>query len=218
MVAVSLKKFFFQAEDGIRDVERSRGLGDVYKRQRKPSCTATPTAAPGENSNPSGPTSPPPTPTPSSTHPHNDSSQSPTSNCTASSSKSATPYYNWAPTSPSSPIPTDNNSPTPADRSPVTNRAHNTRYKSPKQSAARPPPTPHPPALHPCLLSPTAKTNSPNSSTSPPGGLRSKQLQKNEIRMSVCCLEVLITRLKVTRMPLGRYGEAALPRRQHAAT
>ena len=27
------KKQFFQAEDGIRDVERSRGLGDVYKRQ-----------------------------------------------------------------------------------------------------------------------------------------------------------------------------------------
>eukprot|EP00831_Metopus_contortus_P003044 TRINITY_DN11130_c0_g1_i1.p1 TRINITY_DN11130_c0_g1~~TRINITY_DN11130_c0_g1_i1.p1 ORF type:complete len:188 (-),score=29.57 TRINITY_DN11130_c0_g1_i1:66-629(-) len=27
--------FFFQAEDGIRDVERSRGLGDVYKRQPK---------------------------------------------------------------------------------------------------------------------------------------------------------------------------------------
>eukprot|EP00831_Metopus_contortus_P047492 TRINITY_DN38341_c0_g1_i1.p1 TRINITY_DN38341_c0_g1~~TRINITY_DN38341_c0_g1_i1.p1 ORF type:complete len:155 (-),score=22.42 TRINITY_DN38341_c0_g1_i1:175-639(-) len=27
--------FFFQAEDGIRDVERSRGLGDVYKRQVK---------------------------------------------------------------------------------------------------------------------------------------------------------------------------------------
>ena len=26
-------KQFFQAEDGIRDVERSRGLGDVYKRQ-----------------------------------------------------------------------------------------------------------------------------------------------------------------------------------------
>ena len=24
---------FFQAEDGIRDVEKSRGLGDVYKRQ-----------------------------------------------------------------------------------------------------------------------------------------------------------------------------------------
>ena len=33
---MSLKRsttFFFQAEDGIRDVERSRGLGDVYKRQ-----------------------------------------------------------------------------------------------------------------------------------------------------------------------------------------
>ena len=27
--------FFFQAEDGIRDVERSRGLGDVYKRQNE---------------------------------------------------------------------------------------------------------------------------------------------------------------------------------------
>ncbi len=27
--------FFFQAEDGIRVVERSRGLGDVYKRQEK---------------------------------------------------------------------------------------------------------------------------------------------------------------------------------------
>ena len=26
-------EYFFQAEDGIRDVERSRGLGDVYKRQ-----------------------------------------------------------------------------------------------------------------------------------------------------------------------------------------
>ena len=30
MVGVS---FFFQAEDGIRDLVRSRGLGDVYKRQ-----------------------------------------------------------------------------------------------------------------------------------------------------------------------------------------
>ena len=29
----SILHFFFQAEDGIRDVERSRGLGDVYKRQ-----------------------------------------------------------------------------------------------------------------------------------------------------------------------------------------
>ena len=26
-------QFFFQAEDGIRDLVRSRGLGDVYKRQ-----------------------------------------------------------------------------------------------------------------------------------------------------------------------------------------
>ena len=25
--------FFFQAEDGIRDLVRCRGLGDVYKRQ-----------------------------------------------------------------------------------------------------------------------------------------------------------------------------------------
>ena len=32
-LAYLLTKFFFQAEDGIRDVERSRGLGDVYKRQ-----------------------------------------------------------------------------------------------------------------------------------------------------------------------------------------
>ena len=28
--------FFFQAEDGIRDLVRSRGLGDVYKRQWQP--------------------------------------------------------------------------------------------------------------------------------------------------------------------------------------
>ena len=28
-----LNVFFFQAEDGIRDLVRSRGLGDVYKRQ-----------------------------------------------------------------------------------------------------------------------------------------------------------------------------------------
>ena len=27
--------FFFQAEDGIRDAQESRGLGDVYKRQRR---------------------------------------------------------------------------------------------------------------------------------------------------------------------------------------
>ena len=36
---VSMRKivdeiFFFQAEDGIRDLVRSRGLGDVYKRQK----------------------------------------------------------------------------------------------------------------------------------------------------------------------------------------
>ena len=30
---VSVAVFFFQAEDGIRDLVRSRGLGDVYKRQ-----------------------------------------------------------------------------------------------------------------------------------------------------------------------------------------
>ena len=31
---VSVYFVFFQAEDGIRDLVRSRGLGDVYKRQR----------------------------------------------------------------------------------------------------------------------------------------------------------------------------------------
>ena len=31
--------FFFQAEDGIRDLVRSRGLGDVYKRQEVPRIT-----------------------------------------------------------------------------------------------------------------------------------------------------------------------------------
>ena len=30
---VEMKGFFFQAEDGIRDAQESRGLGDVYKRQ-----------------------------------------------------------------------------------------------------------------------------------------------------------------------------------------
>ena len=45
--------FFFQAEDGIRDLVRTRGLGDVYKRQiladpkkkipsiNKPRCSVT---------------------------------------------------------------------------------------------------------------------------------------------------------------------------------
>ena len=32
--------FFFQAEDGIRDLVRSRGLGDVYKRQEFPDVCA----------------------------------------------------------------------------------------------------------------------------------------------------------------------------------
>ena len=34
--------FFFQAEDGIRDLVRSRGLGDVYKRQEELLQRATP--------------------------------------------------------------------------------------------------------------------------------------------------------------------------------
>ena len=33
MLVASPSCFFFQAEDGIRDLVRSRGLGDVYKRQ-----------------------------------------------------------------------------------------------------------------------------------------------------------------------------------------
>ena len=32
-ICVTSFVFFFQAEDGIRDLVRSRGLGDVYKRQ-----------------------------------------------------------------------------------------------------------------------------------------------------------------------------------------
>ena len=32
-VCVCDYSFFFQAEDGIRDAQESRGLGDVYKRQ-----------------------------------------------------------------------------------------------------------------------------------------------------------------------------------------
>ena len=35
-VEFSVRFFFFQAEDGIRDLVRSRGLGDVYKRQDIP--------------------------------------------------------------------------------------------------------------------------------------------------------------------------------------
>ena len=30
-----MRSFLFQAEDGIRDLVRSRGLGDVYKRQER---------------------------------------------------------------------------------------------------------------------------------------------------------------------------------------
>ncbi len=40
--------FFFQAEDGIRDVERSRGLGDVYKsRTTRVSVTVVPLTSSG---------------------------------------------------------------------------------------------------------------------------------------------------------------------------
>src|SRR5674476_942451 len=35
IVGVLARFFFFQAEDGIRDFCLSRGLGDVYKRQRR---------------------------------------------------------------------------------------------------------------------------------------------------------------------------------------
>ena len=37
--------FFFQAEDGIRDAQESRGLGDVYKRQVLPQPEEAETAA-----------------------------------------------------------------------------------------------------------------------------------------------------------------------------
>ena len=33
--------FFFQAEDGIRDAQESRGLGDVYKRQVHILCSTS---------------------------------------------------------------------------------------------------------------------------------------------------------------------------------
>ena len=33
MTSVKIEVLLFQAEDGIRDLVRSRGLGDVYKRQ-----------------------------------------------------------------------------------------------------------------------------------------------------------------------------------------
>ena len=45
--------FFFQAEDGIRDLVRSRGLGDVYKRQGK-GCGARPRHATIDDADPPG--------------------------------------------------------------------------------------------------------------------------------------------------------------------
>ena len=45
--------FFFQAEDGIRDAQESRGLGDVYKRQAPPGTTpASPPICAGEENIP----------------------------------------------------------------------------------------------------------------------------------------------------------------------
>ena len=44
-VCVFVVCFFFQAEDGIRDLVRSRGLGDVYKRQAL-SASAVPAQLP----------------------------------------------------------------------------------------------------------------------------------------------------------------------------
>ena len=38
--------FFFQAEDGIRDAQESRGLGDVYKRQRKTAAIPSEASSP----------------------------------------------------------------------------------------------------------------------------------------------------------------------------
>ena len=42
--------FFFQAEDGIRDLVRSRGLGDVYKRQARAGLRGWCRESPGEGS------------------------------------------------------------------------------------------------------------------------------------------------------------------------
>ena len=41
IVVILLFFFFVQAEDGIRDLVRSRGLGDVYKRQALMSALPT---------------------------------------------------------------------------------------------------------------------------------------------------------------------------------
>ena len=40
--------FFFQAEDGIRDLLRSRGLGDVYKRQGQADGSSADAGEPGQ--------------------------------------------------------------------------------------------------------------------------------------------------------------------------
>ena len=42
--------FFFQAEDGIRDLVRSRGLGDVYKRQVPGGAPRSPSRTRGSGS------------------------------------------------------------------------------------------------------------------------------------------------------------------------
>mgnify|MGYP003381611256 CR=1 FL=1 len=52
-----LSFFFFQAEDGIRDLVRSRGLGDVYKRQVQPGLPTVVT--PSLRSGVAGKSSPP---------------------------------------------------------------------------------------------------------------------------------------------------------------
>eukprot|EP00658_Telonema_sp_P-2_P056642 TRINITY_DN45100_c0_g2_i1.p1 TRINITY_DN45100_c0_g2~~TRINITY_DN45100_c0_g2_i1.p1 ORF type:complete len:497 (+),score=160.38 TRINITY_DN45100_c0_g2_i1:56-1546(+) len=52
MMSCGLRFFFFQAEDGIRDAQESRGLGDVYKRQTMGCCKSrvpTGTLGPGKN-------------------------------------------------------------------------------------------------------------------------------------------------------------------------
>ena len=58
---------FFQAEDGIRDLVRSRGLGDVYKRQvqrrgggRQPRVQAAGIWCPGVGQKPGIPAAPAP--------------------------------------------------------------------------------------------------------------------------------------------------------------
>ena len=43
-VFTGVRFFFFQAEDGIRDLVRSRGLGDVYKRQSYSNAVASTSA------------------------------------------------------------------------------------------------------------------------------------------------------------------------------